>query len=86
MPMIEFVGDSGKVIEEFHHTPVDKVVRNGKTYVRAEIPTRAFGVHGFAREREQKDEVREGLRRDELSGKKWRCIYSPKQIKKVWNI
>ena len=86
MPMIEFVGPSGDVIEQFHHTPVGKVVINGTVYKKAPIPSHAFGMHGFAREMAQEDEVKRDCYKNEQSGERWTCKYSKNQIRKVWGI
>ena len=86
MPIIEFVGPNGDRIEQFHHTRVGEVVINGTVYKKAEVPSKAFGMHGFAREMTQEDEVKRDCRTQELSGEPWRCSFTKNQIKKVWGI
>jgi hypothetical protein len=63
----------------------DSVVLDGKRWMRQ--PVARFGVTGFARETELKDNVKKGFSRlEDRQGSRFASSFTKNQIRKIWDI
>jgi len=84
MPIYTFE-NNGQCIEHIAPMGTDSVVLDGKRWNRQ--PVARFGVTGFAREAELKDQVKNGFSRlEDRQGSRFESTFTKNQIRKIWDI
>jgi hypothetical protein len=84
MPIYTFE-NNGQCIEHIAPMGTDSVVLDGKRWMRQ--PVARFGVTGFARETELKDNVKKGFSRlEDRQGSRFESTFTKNQIRKIWDI
>jgi hypothetical protein len=84
MPIYTFE-NNGQCIEHIAPMGTDSLVLDGKRWNRQ--PVARFGVTGFARETELKDQVKKGFSRlEDRQGSRFESTFTKNQIRKIWDI
>ena len=84
MPLFEYIGPRGEVVELQLHRPQDFITVDGKRYRRAQV--HRVSTTGLLHYPTQKEEVRRGYHRMEEKGGRWPSDYSKQTIRKAWEI